>query len=111
MRHRDGGGALFEELAPGVAAGFTTRALVPDPLPPRDGVRALAQVRHRARPVAATVRRQEGRPGVAATPVRPGSPARWVVETDEPVWAAAPGQACVLYAGDVVLGGGRIARA
>jgi len=79
--------------------------------PPRDGVRALAQVRHRARPVAATVRRQEGRPGVAATPVRPGSPARWVVETDEPVWAAAPGQACVLYAGDVVLGGGRIARA
>ena len=30
--------------------------------------------------------------------------------TDEPVWAAAPGQAAVLYDGDVVLGGGRIAR-
>ncbi len=43
MRHREGGGVLFEELAPGVAAGFTTRALVPDPLPPRDGVRALAE--------------------------------------------------------------------
>jgi hypothetical protein len=26
------------------------------------------------------------------------------------VWAAAPGQAAVLYDGDVVLGGGRIAR-
>ena len=35
---------------------------------------------------------------------------RWVVETDTPVWAAAPGQAAVLYDGDVVLGGGRIAR-
>ena len=35
---------------------------------------------------------------------------RWTVETDEPVWAAAPGQAAVLYDGDVVLGGGRIAR-
>ena len=33
---------------------------------------------------------------------------RWVVETDVPVWAIAPGQACVLYAGDVCLGGGRI---
>ncbi len=29
--------------------------------------------------------------------------------TDDPVWAAAPGQACVFYAGDEVLGGGRIA--
>jgi hypothetical protein len=32
-----------------------------------------------------------------------------VVETVTPVWAAAPGQAAVLYDGDVVLGGGRIA--
>jgi tRNA U34 2-thiouridine synthase MnmA/TrmU len=32
------------------------------------------------------------------------------VETDAPVWAAAPGQAAVLYDGDVVLGGGRIER-
>ena len=35
---------------------------------------------------------------------------RFVVETAEPVWAPAPGQAAVLYAGDECLGGGRIAR-
>ena len=34
---------------------------------------------------------------------------RWPVTTDDPVWAAAPGQAAVLYDGDEVLGGGRIA--
>ena len=33
---------------------------------------------------------------------------RWAVATDTPVWAAAPGQAAVLYDGDEVLGGGRI---
>jgi len=57
VRHRDGGGALFEELAPGVAAGFTTRALVPDPLPPRDGVRALAEAL--SAPNAETVRAKQ----------------------------------------------------
>jgi tRNA U34 2-thiouridine synthase MnmA/TrmU len=31
-----------------------------------------------------------------------------VVETAAPVWAPAPGQAAVLYAGDECLGGGRI---
>ena len=72
--------------------------------PPRDGVRAFAQVRHRARPVAATVRRDVVDRGTS------GAPGRWVVETDHPVWAAAPGQACVLYVGDLVLGGGRITR-
>ncbi len=63
--------------------------------------RALAQVRHRATPVPATVRRRAGGDGA------------WAVETDTPVWAAAPGQACVLFdpaEPDVVLGGGRIAR-
>jgi len=41
-----------------------------------------------------------------------GAPARrWVVETDTPVWAAAPGQAAVLYDGERCLGGGRIAAA
>jgi tRNA-specific 2-thiouridylase len=64
---------------------------------------ALAQVRHRAIPVPARVRRDPagGRRG------------RWTVTTDVPVWAAAPGQACVLYdpdEPDVVLGGARIAR-
>jgi tRNA-specific 2-thiouridylase len=35
---------------------------------------------------------------------------RFVVETEEPVWAPAPGQAAVLYEGEACLGGGRIAR-
>ncbi len=64
--------------------------------------RASVRIRHRAEPVPAWVR-----PASASEPARGG---RWTVETDEPVWAAAPGQACVLYDGDVVLGGGRIAR-
>jgi len=36
---------------------------------------------------------------------------RLLVETAEPVWAPAPGQAAVLYDGEECLGGGRIARA
>jgi len=55
-----------------------------------------------ATPVAATVR-----PVTASEPARGG---RWIVETEVPVWAAAPGQAVVLYDGELVLGGGRIAR-
>ena len=35
---------------------------------------------------------------------------RFVVETAEPVWAPAPGQAAVLYDGAECLGGGRLAR-
>ena len=46
-------------------------------------------------------------PATATEPARGGA---WLAETDEAVWAAAPGQACVFYAGDVVLGGGRITR-
>lgn len=57
MDIRDGGGGVFEDLAPGVAAGFTTRALVPDPLPPRDGVRALAEAL--SSPNAETVRAKQ----------------------------------------------------
>ena len=64
--------------------------------------RAEIRIRHRATPIAATVR-----PATASEPARGG---RWLVETDTPVWAAAPGQAAVLYDGEVVLGGGRIAR-
>ena len=64
--------------------------------------RAAVRIRHRAAPVAATIR--------PATPDEPSRGGRWVVTTDEPVWAAAPGQACVIDDGDVVLGGGRIER-
>jgi tRNA-uridine 2-sulfurtransferase len=66
------------------------------------GFRAEARIRHRATPIAATVR--------PASPTEPARGGRWIVETDEPVWAAAPGQACVLYNGEIVLGGGRIVR-
>ena len=64
--------------------------------------RAEVRIRHRAIPVAATVR-----PATSSEPARGGD---WILETDAPVWAAAPGQAAVLYDGDLVLGGGRIAR-
>jgi tRNA-uridine 2-sulfurtransferase len=64
--------------------------------------RAEVRIRHRATPIAASVR-----PATANEPNRAGS---WIVETDAPVWAAAPGQAAVLYDGDVVVGGGRIER-
>ena len=82
-----GGASLADGAAGSVAGAF----------------RASVRIRHRATPVPATVR-----PSAHAT----GSSARsWTVETDAPVWAAAPGQAAVLYDGPVVLGGGRIARA
>ena len=74
----------------------------PTPATRGGGFRAAARIRHRGVPIAASVR-----PASAAEPARGG---RWVVETDTPVWAAAPGQACVLYDGDVVIGGGRISR-
>jgi len=69
---------------------------------PAGGFRAAVRIRHRTAPIAATVR--------PATPDEPDRGGRWLVETDVPVWAAAPGQAAVFYAGDVVVGGGRIAR-
>jgi tRNA-uridine 2-sulfurtransferase len=58
--------------------------------------RAEARVRHRAPEIPATV-----------SP-RPDGSAR--VEFDRPVRAVAPGQSCVFYRDDVVLGGGVIAR-
>jgi tRNA-specific 2-thiouridylase len=62
--------------------------------PPAPAFRASVRIRHRAMPVAATVEALGDR--------------RWRVTTDTPVWAAAPGQAAVLYDGDELLGGGRI---
>ena len=63
--------------------------------PPTEAVRASVRIRHRATPIDATF--------------SPLGDRRWRVHTDIPVWAAAPGQAAVLYDGDEVLGGGRIA--
>ena len=60
-----------------------------------DGFQADVQIRHRGRAVPGHARRLSGD--------------RWLVETEESVWAAAPGQAAVFYRGEVVLGGGRIA--
>ena len=62
---------------------------------------ADVRVRHRGTLVPATVHRESrSRTDKAA--------ATWIVETDAPVWAAAPGQAAVFYDGDRCLGGGRI---
>ena len=62
----------------------------------QDSFHADVQIRHGGRTAAAQVR-----------PDRDGS---WIVEVEEAVWAAAPGQAAVFYRGDAVVGGGRIAR-
>jgi tRNA-specific 2-thiouridylase len=68
---------------------------------PGESFTAAVRIRHRADPVPAVISRWTGEPD------RVG---RWTVETARPVWAAAPGQAAVFYAGEVVLGGGRIMR-
>jgi len=65
------------------------------PTVPSSPFRAAVRIRHRAAPIPATVTSLGDR--------------RLQVTTDVPVWAAAPGQAAVLYDGDEVLGGGRIA--
>ena len=67
----------------------------------RRSFRAQVRIRHRAPLVEAEVH-----PASADEPARGG---RWIVRTERPVWAIAPGQACVLYDGDTCLGGGRIA--
>lgn len=64
--------------------------------PPAERFAAQVRIRHRA-------------PAVEAEVTLVGED-RFVVETAEPVWAPAPGQAAVLYQADECLGGGRIAR-
>jgi tRNA-specific 2-thiouridylase len=65
--------------------------------PPAERFDASVRIRHRA-------------PDVPAEVTMVGAE-RFLVETADPVWAPAPGQAAVLYDGDECLGGGRIARA
>jgi tRNA-specific 2-thiouridylase len=60
--------------------------------------RADVRIRHRATPI----------PGLIS-PVATGL--AWHVELDVPAWAPAPGQAAVFYAGEAVVGGGRITAA
>jgi tRNA-specific 2-thiouridylase len=62
--------------------------------PPADGFCTDIRIRHRADPVPGWVTR---------------STTGWSVTLDNPAWAPAPGQAAVFYAGDEVVGGGRIA--
>ena len=64
---------------------------------PATSFRTEIRVRHRGSLVPATVH--------ADSRARAGT---WSVETDTPVWAAAPGQAAVFYDGERCLGGGRI---
>jgi tRNA-uridine 2-sulfurtransferase len=68
-----------------------------------DDLQVAVRIRHRGQLVAARVQR--------AAPGEPDRGGTWRVETDRAVWAAAPGQAAVFYAGEIVIGGGRIARA
>ncbi len=64
-------------------------------VPPEDWPeRVEVQVRHRARPVPARVRRAD-REGL-------------VLDLEEPAFAVAPGQSAAVYAGEVLLGGGEI---
>ena len=69
--------------------------------PPGDVFEAEVRIRHRAEPVPGVVRRSS-----AEEPDRGG---RWEVVLERPAWAPAPGQACVFYRDDEVIGGGRIA--
>ena len=62
--------------------------------PPPDGTRATAQIRYRHREAAVTI--------------MPLEDDRVSVRFDEPQYAVSPGQAVVMYDGDVVLGGGWI---
>ena len=64
--------------------------------PPASGLRAAVKLRSAQPPVPATIRLDGG---------------GGEVELDEPAFGVAPGQACVVYDGDRVLGGGWIRRA
>ncbi len=80
-------------------AGFTVHGLNwlgPGAAPPEDGVRATVKIRNTFDPVPATL--------------RPLGDDRAAVTLDAPARGVSPGQACVLYDGGRVLGGGWIER-
>jgi tRNA U34 2-thiouridine synthase MnmA/TrmU len=61
------------------------------------------------RPRLAARRSQNGKHAAAPATVRPtGDPDRIEIEFDQPQRAVTPGQAAVMYSGDLVLGGGWI---
>ena len=84
--------------------------------PPGDGAfEESVRIRHGAAAVPCLVRQVDAR-GLGGADGRTGAANGrtvttdgWTVTTDTPVWAPAPGQAAVFYAGDEVIGGGRIA--
>lgn len=79
--------------------------------PPAEEFEALVQVRSSAGAVPARVRLGAPAAGTGLAGGRAASSSRGAtVEPHEPLGAVAPGQAAVLYAGDEVLGGGRILR-
>ncbi len=88
------------------AAPFASSEPASSPAMPPDGAAGRSGPRSGSATAPGPSRPGSGRRRATSRPAA----ARWQVETDEPVWAAAPGQAAVLYDGDVVLGGGRIAR-
>nr|WP_276599722.1 tRNA 2-thiouridine(34) synthase MnmA [Nannocystis sp. SCPEA4] len=90
------------QVVVGDAGSLQTHALVLDdfrrlaPLGERETLRASVQIRHRGKPAPAELELDGGRARVRFA---------------EPVQAAAPGQAAVVYDGERVLGGGWIAEA
>lgn len=89
-----------EELAVGTlrADRFSPAVALPAAGPPSDGGPWTAQIRHRHAGVPVTRWRWDGAGGLE-------------VDLAAPVYGAAPGQGLVLFAGDLVLGGGRLVAA
>jgi len=73
---------------------------------PGESIRCMAQYRYNSDPVAATVSVLPDAPESQQTPS--GRRGRFAVTFDAPQSAVTPGQAVVLYQGEVVLGGGWI---
>lgn len=86
-------GSRDEATQPDCTAGRTNWIAIPEPTAP---IHAEVQVRYRSKPVPATV-----------VPLGEG---RIKLGFDEPQFGITPGQAAVLYDGEVVLGGGIIER-